>query len=378
MKKQRIIGIGLTIFSLINIPSFAYAKLQYIYGLENAAHLGKNDNTDYTVLLGSFSKKANAERLTRNYKIKGFDTVEMSYKKGFYIVKLGPIHSAQKTRMVAAKLLGHSPKNHYPKQRKSPHPQTTIMPTTQLIPVNYTTRNQTPTYHRQSFKPHQSSGYRKYFTPIATLSVGGFYSWFGENQKINIQNNIINQYTVTHTENYNALVGLGYYLKTNNVNRSNIKMAYGINAYYLANTSVKGHIIQDDGYPSLSYQYNVTHFPIYIATKAIFENDAQPYNMTLDAGVGPNFMIPSGYHEKSLLPYTLPSKSFIGESNATISAMAGIGVRVKDAIAHLPLECGYRFYYLGQGSLTANSNQILDPLKTNNIYTNALLCTITT
>lgn len=377
MKKSRIIGLGLITLSLINIPSFAYAKTQYVYGVENAARLRGNANGDYVVLLGSFSQKANAQRLARNYNTKGLHAINISFNKGLYIVKLGPIHSAAKTRMIASELLGHRSKHRDPIQRKIVYPQARPKQTTQVIPVNYTAPIQTPIYQKQTFKQHQSSGYRKYFTPIATLSVGGFYSSLGKSQNIDIQGNITNQYTVTHTQNYNALVGLGYYVKTDDVNRFNMKMAYGINAYYLANTSVKGHVIQDDVYTNLSYQYNVTHFPVYIAAKAIFEN-ATPYNMTLDAGVGPNFMIPSGYHEKSLSPYAVADKPFIGQSNATFSAMAGIGIRLKDAIAHLPLECGYRFYYLGQGSLTANSNQILDPLRTNNIYTNALLCTITT
>lgn len=55
------------------------------------------------------------------------------------------------------------------------------------------------------------------------------------------------------------------------------------------------------------------------------------------------------------------------------SATVGFGVKMNYVFGPAPLECGYRFFYLGQGKLEASSNQALNTLNTGSVYANALL-----
>ena len=56
-------------------------------------------------------------------------------------------------------------------------------------------------------------------------------------------------------------------------------------------------------------------------------------------------------------------------------------LKLLDKFNHLfgerPLECGYRFFYLGQGSFNIINNQVTTALNTGNVYANALVCSVT-
>ena len=56
--------------------------------------------------------------------------------------------------------------------------------------------------------------------------------------------------------------------------------------------------------------------------------------------------------------------------------MAGIGLRVNHVLGDIPLECGYRFFYLGQGELNSANSQIPHHLKTGNSYAQGIVCGI--
>ena len=70
-----------------------------------------------------------------------------------------------------------------------------------------------------------------------------------------------------------------------------------------------------------------------------------------------------------------------GNSAATtttaFSATAGIGIKLNNVIKTIPLECGYRFFYLGKGHLNTLSDQVLNTLKTGDDYANAIICAVT-
>ena len=70
-------------------------------------------------------------------------------------------------------------------------------------------------------------------------------------------------------------------------------------------------------------------------------------------------------------------KTYSGRTTAAFSAMAGVGIQMNNVFGHAPLECGYRFFYLGQGNFNKLSNQLINTLSTGNSYANALLCTLT-
>ena len=207
------------------------------------------------------------------------------------------------------------------------------------------------------------------------LQIGGYWSSQGKAQNINIKGLEGDYFSVTKRSDSNALVGLGYFLDGQEYNR--FSMAYGINAFYLAKTSVKGNVTQEDLFTNLSYEYTVSHLPVYLAAKSTIKTKSSQYAFTVDAGIGPNFISTSGFKENSLDGITLPDNAFSGHTTTTFSAMVGIGIKMNHVFGSVPLECGYRFFYLGQGNFNKNTNELLNTLSTGNAYANALMCSVT-
>jgi len=203
------------------------------------------------------------------------------------------------------------------------------------------------------------------------VEAGAFNASQGNSQNISIKDLIGNQYTVSHHYDQNMLLGIGYYF--NGLNREKYNLEYGVNIFYFAPTTVEGDVIQEQMFDNLSYRYNITNIPIYLATKA-FIKISDKYDLTLDFGAGPNIITTSGFSERSVDgDITVPDPDFSGKTTVALSAMAGIGLHINNVFGHLPLEIGYRFFYLGQGSLVKPNNQFADTLNTGNNYANALM-----
>lgn len=247
-----------------------------------------------------------------------------------------------------------------------------------LTCTNFSTAFSTKPPTNNTSSPPFLSSYRALDTlrhGHTAVQLGGYWSSQGEAQDISIRYLFGNHYTVSSHGSRNGLVGLGYYI--DGLDKNLFELSYGINGFYLAKTSVSGTIIQEDEFTNLSYSYKIQQVPIYFAAKAIIKNKSQTYNVTLDAGIGPNFMRAYHYREASLTDYTIPDNSFASHNNVALSAMAGIGLRLNRIFGQAPLECGYRFLYFGQGNLAINNNQLLNTLKTGNTFGNAILCSIT-
>jgi hypothetical protein len=212
-----------------------------------------------------------------------------------------------------------------------------------------------------------------------SIQLGGFIASQGKAQNIDITGLIGDHFSVNkhnNSNNSNGIVGLGYYLDDQETNRFTV--SYGINAFYLARTGVNGLVTQEQLFTNLSYRYSITNYPIYFGTKALIKNKASDkFNLTLDAGIGPNIITTSSVNETSLDGITIPDKTYSGRTTATFSAMAGVGIQMNNVFGHAPLECGYRFFYLGRGSFNKLNNQLINTLNTGNGYANALLCTLT-
>ncbi len=155
-------------------------------------------------------------------------------------------------------------------------------------------------------------------------------------------------------------------------------LAYGLNFFYLAKTQVSGQIIQEQLFTNLAYRYNVTHYPLYAMVRATMkpQHDYMPFGITVDTGIGPNFIQTSNFSEASLDGITLPDNIFKGNSTATFTATAGLAIRFENVLSKTPVECGYRFFYLGQGDFTKQNDQVLTTLTTGNNFGNALMCSL--
>lgn len=209
----------------------------------------------------------------------------------------------------------------------------------------------------------------------AEIQLGGYWGIQGKTQHVNIEDLIGDEFTVSHKNRGSGLVGFGYFLDSQG--KTNFKMSYGVNFFYLPKTGVSGTVIQENHYTNLAYGYNITHYPVYALTKTNIDLNSTRYALTIDAGIGPNFMNIGGFQEQSLDGgHTNPDHIFSGRTTTTFSATAGIGIKLNHAFDQAPLECGYRFFYLGQGNFNVLTNQVITSLNTGNAYANAIMCSI--
>ena len=206
------------------------------------------------------------------------------------------------------------------------------------------------------------------------LQVGGFGSSQGTAQNINIQGLIGNQYTVNNNNQGSALGGVGYFIDV--WDKDMFQLLFGANAFYLGQTSVNGTVVQEQLFTNLAYSYNIQNTPLYFDAKAKIKTGSEKYNLVVDAGIGPNFMRTSQYREMPLNSYTLPDNAFAGQNQTVFAATAGVGVRINNVFGKFPVECGYRFFYLGQGQLQMNNSQLLNTVSTGSSYANAGICSI--
>ncbi|MBX9704836.1 MAG: hypothetical protein K5Q00_01155 [Gammaproteobacteria bacterium] len=206
------------------------------------------------------------------------------------------------------------------------------------------------------------------------LQVGGFNATQGKEQNIGIDGLDGDRFTVTHDHDSNVLVGLGYYI--DGFDSKKISLLYGINGYYFGHTSVQGEILQEQQYANLSYHYSLVNYPIYAAAKMLLKSAGDNYDITLDLGVGPNFILTSDYTEASLDGISTPDNLYSGQTSVAYSATAGVGIKFNHMIGSLPAELSYRFFYLGEGTLGKNPDVVQNSLKTGDNYANALMFSI--
>jgi hypothetical protein len=197
----------------------------------------------------------------------------------------------------------------------------------------------------------------------------------GKSQQITIQTLIGDYFSVAHSQNQNALAGIGYFVDGLRSNRWDLQ--YGLNAFYFFETTVSGTVTQEQLFTNLGYSYSISNLPVYATAKGLFHFNNPRYHLTLDLGLGPNIKQTSNFTENSLDGgVTIPDQPFNGKTNVIFSAMTGIGVKIDHALDQSPLECGYHIFYLGRGQFSTTSNQIVNSLKTGNSYAQALSCGI--
>ncbi len=207
-----------------------------------------------------------------------------------------------------------------------------------------------------------------------TLQVGWFTANQGKSQHVGIDGLIGDDFSVSKSSDQNFLIGTGYYF--NGLSRKNVSLLYGLNAFYLAPTKVKGKVTQEGLFTNLSYQYSRTNYPIYVSAKALF-HCSERSDVSIDLGIGPNIASSGSFKEKSLdSGVTIPDANMFSRKNVvSCSATAGLGWKVA-VLKYLSFEIDYRFFYLGEGKLKKNNDQVKNNLSTGNSYANALIFSI--
>lgn len=72
----------------------------------------------------------------------------------------------------------------------------------------------------------------------------------------------------------------------------------------------------------------------------------------------------------------VPGNDFSGTTNVAFSVTVGAGVKINNAFESTPIECGYRFFYLGKGDFKRNTVQLLNDLNTGQTFGNAIMCSM--
>lgn len=212
------------------------------------------------------------------------------------------------------------------------------------------------------------------FTGKVLVQLGGFWDNLGKSQHINIDGLIGDTFTTETGNHKNALFGLGYFI--DGLKKEKADFSYGVNFFYLPKTSISGSVVQENLFSNLSYQYSTVNYPLYAMVRSIIQTPNQRLNMIIDAGIGPNFMQLSEFNESPINNSTIPDHIFTGHTSTTFSATVGASIRLNQLFGSAPVECGYRFFYLGQGHLNIASNQVRNTLETGNNYANAIICAI--
>jgi len=102
MKRISLKSITACLLICLNLPSFAdTTNVEMVYGLQAAARLQDTPAKDIYIQVGSFTHALNAKNLQEQLQSKTTYPVEITHRKTFYRVRIGPIHSADKARVVA-------------------------------------------------------------------------------------------------------------------------------------------------------------------------------------------------------------------------------------------------------------------------------------
>lgn len=207
------------------------------------------------------------------------------------------------------------------------------------------------------------------------LQLGWFSAKQGKSQHIDIDGLVGDDFSVKKSTDQNFLIGLGYYFDCLEICQTSLSC--GINAFYLAPTTVKGKVTQEDLFTNLSYHYSITHYPIYFSAKALVHS-CENADLVIDLGIGPNILSAGRFKERSLDGgITNPDPHLFSRKNVvTFSATAGLGWRFNNVFNTVSIEIDYRFFYLGNGELKKNNPQTRNTLYTGNSYANAFFLSI--
>lgn len=205
---------------------------------------------------------------------------------------------------------------------------------------------------------------------------GASFSKPGTAQHINIHTLVGDQYTLSNSTQSKGLFGLSYLVSGPTLGRA--LMSYGISGFYLPKVGVRGDIIQENIFANLGYSYGIRNLPLYATAKSVLMHPSDRIGLTIDTGIGANFNKTTTVDSWAINDSNaVADRVFSGRSNTVFSAMAGVGFRINHGLANIPLDCGYRYFYLGKGSFNKRSNEWLNTLSTGDNHAQAIICSLT-
>lgn len=207
------------------------------------------------------------------------------------------------------------------------------------------------------------------------LHVGVFNARIGKNQHIPVKDLDGDEFYVNSNNDTNVLFGAGFFM--NKLWDTYPEMSFGVDVFYLGNAQTKGYIDWERIFRNVAYSYRTYYIPIYYDVK--YKYVFQPgKSLVFDVGIGPDVIVTNSYREWALDPNAVPDNVYKGTTRAAFSVTAGVGVRLDNIILNkYPVEFGYRFFFLGQGSLKARDSDVFqNELKTGQNYAHSFVVSV--
>ena len=203
---------------------------------------------------------------------------------------------------------------------------------------------------------------------------GGAWILHGQNQTINIDSAASDYFSVNHTNSNTGIVGAGFYLDNLELRNKRFTVQYTATAFYLPVTRIFGSGTLGETASNFTYDFSVGYLPTLFGLKFTDKPVEKPYHVTIDLGLGFDTLFVSGFHGTNVVPPTVPDY-FAKNTDYSLAATAGVGFKVYPSAYSIPIEIGYRFFYLGQGHLPA-IYPALGPLGTGYNYANVVMLTL--
>lgn len=208
------------------------------------------------------------------------------------------------------------------------------------------------------------------------LFAGGLWINQGANQSVLINEGFGDYFSVTHNNNVGAgIVGAGAYIDSLELETDFFTVQYTATSFFIPQTTITGFVTQEGLVTNLAYGYDIAYLPSFIGLKITDKPIDRAYHGTFDVGVGFDVIFTNNFGETSLTPYTVTDNFFSGRHRSySFDATLGVGLKVQTGL--VPIEIGYRFFYLGQGTLPSSNTLVLNPLLTGHNFANAVICTV--
>ena len=206
--------------------------------------------------------------------------------------------------------------------------------------------------------------------------LGGTRGTVGEAQHVDIEGVIGDYFSIEDGKINGGIIGFTHYLESKEFDSDHFSLDYTLSVFYFPEKRVSGFVTQENLVTNLDYEYTLANVGSYVGIRVMNNRDASRFNYAFNLEFGMVQIITDGFVERSLTPYSVPDFIFKGKTTSSFSANTGVAARLNDVFGGNTLECGYRFFYLGKGSLATRNDRVANGLSTGQNYTNAFLCSL--
>jgi opacity protein-like surface antigen len=337
------------LITFFSIASFSYAsQVRVISGLDAARDYQGKSNNIY-IRVGSFTNKHNAKRYQSFLRANTDSAVRMTYKHRYYMVTIGPLHSAAETRKLASQIPGKQithVKNVQPVKNTSP-PLKLVMP----VSVNPVVMTALPVH-----KDHDDNRFTD-ASWILSVTGGVQFPMFNSNMTVNNGSGFpapFDQDLYKTKQHNQPILGVSAGRRWTRDNAWLPSFAVGLSYRYLFAANAGSNILQysDPTFNNYTYSWDVsanlllTQFKLNVYEYAKFS----PF---ITAALGGGLVTSDSYSESPLSGITPRVSPGFGSNNSW-QFVYGIGAGLDYQIARQVI-ISAEYQFLDLGNVTSGS-----------------------